>query len=73
MVVRHDGGGGDRFRRVSVGVVVGSDEGGGCSGHFGSGSGAPGGSARVHTGGRQPGGARVSVRDFEVYKISYFK
>jgi hypothetical protein len=29
MVVRHDGGGGDRFRRVSVGVVVGSDEGGG--------------------------------------------
>jgi hypothetical protein len=33
VVVRHNGDEGDRFRRGSAGVVVGSHEGGGCSGH----------------------------------------
>jgi hypothetical protein len=35
-VVHHNGGGGGRFRRGSSGVVVGSYEGGGCSGRYGS-------------------------------------
>jgi hypothetical protein len=44
VVVRHDGGGGDRFRRGSA-EVVGSE--GECSGSFRSGRGAPGGDARA--------------------------
>jgi hypothetical protein len=39
-VVWHNGDGGGHFGRGSVGVVVGSDEGGMCSGHYGSGRGA---------------------------------
>jgi hypothetical protein len=40
VVACHNGGGGGRFGRGLAGVVVGSDEGGGCSGHYGSGKGA---------------------------------
>jgi hypothetical protein len=40
VVVRHNGDEGGRFGRGSTGVVVGSDEGGGCSGRYGSGIGA---------------------------------
>jgi hypothetical protein len=37
VVVHHNGGGGGRFRRGSIGMVVGCDEGGGaCSGRYGS-------------------------------------
>jgi hypothetical protein len=39
VVVRHNGCGGGHFGRGSTGVVVGSDEGGGCSGRYGSGRG----------------------------------
>jgi hypothetical protein len=39
-VVDPNGDEGGRFGRGSAGVVVGSDEGGGCSGRYGSGSGA---------------------------------
>jgi hypothetical protein len=46
-VVRHDGGGGIRFERGSIRVVVGSDE-GGCSGRFGSGRGVLEGGAHMH-------------------------
>jgi hypothetical protein len=38
-VVRHNGGGGGHVRRGLARVVVVSDEGGGCSGHYGSGRG----------------------------------
>jgi hypothetical protein len=45
-VVRHNGGGGNRFGRGSVGVVVGSDE-GGAPAVMGA-EGAPGGGACTH-------------------------
>jgi hypothetical protein len=46
--VRHDGGGGGRFRRGLAGEVVVSDEGGGVLQSFQERKGASGGSARVH-------------------------
>jgi hypothetical protein len=71
--VRHDGGGGDLFGTGSAGAVVRSDE-AGCSSYFGGRRGPPGGSVHAHMrssigclarGGRQPGGANVSVREGE--------
>jgi hypothetical protein len=46
---RHDGGGSSRFRRGSIGAVVGSDEGGGAPTISGAEGAVPEGSARAHT------------------------
>jgi hypothetical protein len=60
VVVRHIGDEGGRFRRGSTWVVVGSDEGGGCSSRYGSGSGTGRWRARTRGGGS---GGRTEEED----------